>query len=445
MRPSSAAVLAVALAGCETRPPRSIAAACVVLPARALEWQSADTIGPHVGSMCVPPELGIFARELEERGIVVGETSCDLALTVSFAASPDVPVDWSAHPDGFAWAVTGTTVEIAARTLRGAHYAAHAIVSSIAALPTRAADWPRFATRGVIEGFYNRYSTVQERAFTLSLMHQLAENTYLYSPKGDPYVGLEWRELYAGQAAADIRAAAGLADTLDIDFVFGIAPTLATTNGDPTTSIRFSSEVDHGALRDKLAGMHALGVSRFSIQFDDAAGELYWPEDRAKYATLAGAHAALANRLVAELDAPLLFVGTAYNSASPAWHAYNIELGQRLDPRIQVMWTGPVTFSPTIGPDDLVDIDLALGRQVVLWDNWPEAAMPVTGRDPLLYTGTQALLTNATLVGDFGNPVHDFWKVLGPLADYAWAPEHYDADVDYAGWQPRLAQLEGCH
>jgi hyaluronoglucosaminidase len=296
----------------------------------------------------------------------------------------------------------------------------------------------------VIEGFYNKYFSRAQRATTLSLMHQLRENTYLYAPKDDRYAGYQWRDPYPAEAAADVAAAAKLAAELRIDFIFALSPTLSTNGDSPEASIRFSDPEDFKALVAKLNSVKALGVSRFALFYDDASNKLQHAEDRAAYATIAEAHADLANRLATALGGPLLIVGDYYTSQLAGWEDYNQELGRRLLPSVQVLWTGPRTFSPSIAPGDLTRINELLGRKVVIWDNWPTSAMPVTGRDPRLFEATDAILTNATLVGDFHHPVTDFWLVLPSLAEYAWNPARYAPDQAFANATAVMPKMVSC-
>jgi beta-N-acetylglucosaminidase len=445
-----------ALVGCQR--PRSTptpVAGCPSPVSAALAWQASERFSDPVATVCLSPTLTAavdgLAEDVAAQGVAVDNRGkCDLSvdLVLDGAAPAGIPTDWRDHGDGYAWSARrdGTTLALTvyAKTARGARYAVDALLASRGALPAAAADWPAFDRRGIIEGFYNRYFTRDERATTLGLMRRLRQNSYLYAPKDDRYAGYRWSESYPAEAADDLRAAAASAARYGIDFVWGISPTLSTNGEGPEASIRFSSSDDFARLAAKLESVRALGVSRFAIQFDDASGQLYHAEDRAAFSSPAAAHADLANRVVAQIGGPLLFVGVAYNSRVAQWEEYNGELGRLLDPAIEVMWTGPETFSKSIQPSDLTEIDQLLQRKVVLWDNWPISAAPVTGRDPMLASATAGILTNATLVGDFGHPVGDFWRVLGPVADYAWRPDRYDAEASFSAWQSLLPTMQTC-
>jgi hyaluronoglucosaminidase len=426
------------------------APACAMAPFAAPAWQAGSATGALARSICMSAATATLLAPISDEARALGfavrdDDRCDLRIAVALATASGAAgmPDWAAHADGFAWTSTvdgsSRVVTLFANDARGAHFAAHALLAASrdagGVMPSAAADWPAFAERGVIEGFYNRYFSREERATTLHLMHELRENTYLYAPKDDPYAGYQWRTPYQAEAAADIAAAASLAASLHVDFIFGISPTLSTNGKDPASSIVFSSAADFATLLAKLNSLKALGVTRFALLYDDASDALYHAEDRAIYPTLAAAHADLANRLTTALGAPLLMVGDYYSSQFGGWEDYNRELGQKLLPSVRVMWTGPSVFSQTIAPADLTEINQLLGQPVAIWDNWPTSAEPVTGRDPQLFSATDAILTNATLVGDSGHPVSDFWLVLPSLADYAWSPTTYSADASFAAAQ----------
>ena len=56
---------------------------------------------------------------------------------------------------------------------------------------------PTFRTRGVIEGFYGRPYSWDERATLVRFIGARDMNTYVYAPKDDPLHRAQWRDLYA--------------------------------------------------------------------------------------------------------------------------------------------------------------------------------------------------------------------------------------------------------
>jgi hyaluronoglucosaminidase len=285
------------------------------------------------------------------------------------------------------------------------------LASSGSVVDERVADWPAFDTRGVIEGFYNDPFSVKQRTTTLRLMRRLRQNTYFYAPKDDPYSSLEWATPYPRDRAEAIERAVADAEANGVELEWGAAPVLAVAYKKPEKSIRFSSDADFSRLTEKIESMRTLGVRRFALLFDDVPAPLHWEEDRAAFPSSAAAHAALANRLVAYLDAPIWLVGRFYTRFD-GWEPYNDELGRLLDPRVEVMWTGPTTFAPSIPAADIADIKMRVNRPVLIWDNWPIKVEPFSGRDPELATVAAGFLSNVTMVGDFGLSIDSWWRVL---------------------------------
>lgn len=443
MRLALAVLVAVALGGCDAPAP---ARALPPLPAPSLRFAASEKVTASTLCLTAATQAAIptAAEHATLRGLRVATSSCALTIEVALdtATPPSVPAEWSAHADGFAWALDGATLTIHGATRRALHLGLHALLDSLPAAPVSAADWPAFPSRGVIEGFYGPYFSHADRLTTLRLLHATGLSTYWYTPKLDRFASSDWAEPYPTAIAAELAETTALARALDLDFIWGISPTLSTSGqSGAESSIEFSSEADVQQLLAKLTAMRALGVERFALLYDDTSGMLVHAADRAAFATIAEAHAALANRVFAETGLPLVVVGVRYHGMAEGWQDYNRELGQRLATGIDVIWTGPSIFSTTIAASDLTEINLLLGRQVVIWDNWPLDRSPITGRSADLYTASPSLLLNAAMVGEFQHPIDDFWGVLGTLADYTKRPEQYAPQPSFDAWQPLLTAL----
>ena len=120
-----------------------------------------------------------------------------------------------------------------------------------------------------------------------------------------------------------------------------------------------------------------MGGRDFAILFDDVPGTLV-PEDARAFGSLAAAQAHVANRVHEWLrgrDAAgrMLICPTAYCTrmadAGLGGAGYLRELGERLAPAIDVLWTGPEIVSREITVDHLTGVASLLKRPPVLWDN----------------------------------------------------------------------------
>lgn len=478
--PFAAVLLVWCVTGCTQSSPADHVDpdACRTLTRQRAAWESSAQLEQAPRRICISDRLELLTpvrAELQTYGLPIAASNrhdCDIILDAEVFAKPtlgEMPVEvaqqWVASVDGYAWSTdvgdgSTRTLTLFANSVRGVHHGVHALAAAFAMqlrsslastnagterVALAGADWPRFPIRGVIEGYYNRYQTRSERANTMRLMHEVRHNTYLYAPKGDAFGTSRWRDAYDSDGAADIASAAADADRLGIDFIYGVSPMQGAADETGREPIRFSSPEDFAALIGKLRALQSLGVRRFALLFDDVRADFVWDADRERYSSLVDAHIDLSNRVAAAIGTPLWFVGTFYSDHFSGWESYVEALGARLDRSIDVMWTGPTVFSQTIRAADLAAVNATLGRQVLIWDNWPIEAHAVEGRSADLYTATPALMTNATLVGDYGHPLEDFWRVLGPLGSYAWDPTTYDAAAAYSLWQSILAGLaSGC-
>jgi protein O-GlcNAcase/histone acetyltransferase len=134
----------------------------------------------------------------------------------------------------------------------------------------------------------------------------------------------------------------------------------------------------------------------------------------------------------------LLFCPTDYCAAmarpTVAASPYLRELGERLEPGIQIFWTGPDVVSASIDVDGVREAARVLGRRPLLWDNLHANDYDV-GRVHLgPYHGRPAAL-RGEVAGILLNPNNELPADTVPLATLA-AYLHDDA------YEPRAAFLE---
>jgi hypothetical protein len=255
---------------------------------------------------------------------------------------------------------------------------------------------------GLIEGFYGQPWSWRERQATIVTIARAGMDLYLYAPKDDPYHRAQWREPYPATWQQGFDELGILAAALGVDFVLGISPFIDLEPDD---------EHDYATLRDKLLGFADLGVGGVALLADDIELETEVTVDGA----LGAQHAAIANRLLAELqavhpDLGLWFVPTVYSDDRlDRWEgsAAYLEALQALDPSIPVMWTGTGTFAETMQAADMDVVRGLIGRDPLIWDNyWANDAWDLlSGRVHLApYQGREAALADAVL-GIGANPM----------------------------------------
>ena len=272
---------------------------------------------------------------------------------------------------------------------------------------------------GVIEGFYGRPWTVEQRRRLFAQMRGWGMNTYLYAPKEDLKHRRHWRDTYAGSEASSLTALIRDARDQGVNFIYALAPGL---------DIIHSSQSDRAALLEKLSSVAALGVRQFALLFDDIPPQMH-AADMQHYAGLGEAQADVANLAAAhlrdlDLRAALLFCPTEYcaRRAEPnvADSPYLRTLGRQLEPEILLLWTGPEVVSPEISRASIRELAAAIGRKPVLWDNLHandyaprRVHLGPYDRSPELWAEVAGILSNPN------TPFEVNYPSLASLADYA--------------------------
>lgn len=293
-------------------------------------------------------------------------------------------------------------------------------------------DHPAMPIRGTIEGFYGKPWTMADRAKHLEFLGRTKANTYIYSPKDDPYARDRWREAYPAETLSALGALAATARRNHVDFVYAISP---------GPSICFSDAADRQALNRKFQALRALGVRSFYVALDDieytkwncAGDEAAFGPSGAQAAGIAQAD--LLNGVQAELvrhdsTAALIMVPTEYYDAKES--PYKAALRTRLDPRIIVQWTGTDVVPPAISIPDARAATKAFGRKTLLWDNYPVNDYgQSTGRLLLAPYAKREAGLSGELAGIVSNPMNQEVPsrvaVMG-LTSFAWNDRGYDAE-----------------
>ncbi|HSJ13840.1 MAG TPA: beta-N-acetylglucosaminidase domain-containing protein [Longimicrobiales bacterium] len=214
---------------------------------------------------------------------------------------------------------------------------------------------------GLIEGFYGPPWSWAERTATLAFLAPHGYRSYLYAPKGDAFLRRRWQEPHAPETAERLAALAAHCRSAGIRFGIGLSPYDAFRDFDATA---------RAALARKLAFCDELAVEDLAILFDDMRGDV---------PRLAERQAELVEWAASRTGASRLMVCPSYYSDDPLLDrifgarpdGYLHELGRRLDPAIEIFWTGTAICARTHEPADFARIAEELGRRPRLWDNYP--------------------------------------------------------------------------
>ena len=206
-------------------------------------------------------------------------------------------------------------------------------------------------------------------------------------------------------------------------------------------------------LTRKLAGFDALGVKQLAILFDDMRGDT--PD-------LAETQIRIVHWIAEHSGAERFAVCPTYYTDDPVLdrhfgdrpQGYLKTLGARLDPGIDVFWTGEEVCSLQYGRGHLTRVAETLGRKPLLWDNYPVNDGPTMSQRLHLRGFTGRPASNGDLLaGHAINPA--LQPVLSRIPaltlaesytrgdEYEYAPAFSRAAVEVLG--ARLAEQVGRH
>ncbi|RUS72113.1 hypothetical protein EGW08_020126 [Elysia chlorotica] len=259
------------------------------------------------------------------------------------------------------------------------------------------ADKMKFIS-GVVEGFYGRPWSADQRKLLFTWMQKCGLNTYMYAPKDDYKHRAYWRELYSVEEAENLSHLITAAKEKEVTFVYAISPGL---------DISFSNVKDIQALKRKLEQVSTFGCEAFALLFDDIDPELS-EADRSAFQSFGLAQVSVSNEIYEHLHEPKLFLfcPTEYcaSRAVPTVSSseYLNTIGSKLLPGIDVMWTGPHVVSKKLSIPSLEEISSVLKRPSVIWDNIhandydPRRVFlgPYDGRSPEIIPYINGVMTN---------------------------------------------------
>ncbi|TKS65773.1 Protein O-GlcNAcase [Collichthys lucidus] len=251
---------------------------------------------------------------------------------------------------------------------------------------------------GVVEGFYGRPWTMEQRKELFRRQQKWGLNTYLYAPKDDYKHRMFWRELYSVEEAEQLMTLIGAAKEHGIEFIYAISPGL---------DITFSNQKEVTALKRKLDQVTHFGCKSFALLFDDIDHNMC-PADKEVFSSFAHAQVSITNEIYQYLGEPetFLFCPTEYCGTfcypnvpqSPYLHT----VGEKLLPGIDVLWTGPKVVSKDITVESIEEVSKILRRAPVIWDNihandYDQKRLflgPYKGRSTELIPRLKGVLTN---------------------------------------------------
>ncbi|XP_076162213.1 O-GlcNAcase isoform X2 [Ptiloglossa arizonensis] len=250
---------------------------------------------------------------------------------------------------------------------------------------------------GVVEGFYGRPWTTEQRKDLFQKLKKWGMNSYLYAPKDDYKHRAYWRDLYTVEEAEHLTGLITAARECGITFYYALSPGL---------DITYSSTKEVTVLKRKLEQVSQFGCTAFALLFDDIEPEMS-EADKEVFQSFAHAQVSVTNDIFQHLGQPkFLLCPTQYcaTRAMPnvASSEYLNTLGSKLAQEIDIMWTGPKVISRLLTIESIEEITEVLRRPPVIWDNlhandYDQKRVflgPYSGRSPDLIPKLRGVLTN---------------------------------------------------
>jgi len=214
---------------------------------------------------------------------------------------------------------------------------------------------------GIIEGFYGRQWSWSTRRDYAQYLSSIGLNSYVYCPKGDPYLRTRWQECWPADEERELTQLAREYRDGGLSWGVGLSPYALYRDYSGAASRR---------LRDKVRRLDDLGGNLLAVLFDDMPGDV---------TDLASRQGEIVCDVLEWTCADTLIVCPTYYSYDPVLEQYFgprperywEQLGAELPSEVQVFWTGNQVCSDAVTVADIDSIATLLGRLPVLWDNYP--------------------------------------------------------------------------
>lgn len=214
---------------------------------------------------------------------------------------------------------------------------------------------------GIIEGFFGRPWSWDERRRVVETLAPHGYNFYHYAPKADPFLRRRWMEPHPLVEASQIKSFAGFCQGFGVSFGVGLSPYEAFNDFNQTLRTAFISRVED---------LVSLDIAELGIFFDDMHVTL--PDLAERQIEITHLARDTAPHLRINItpsfysDDPVL--ERVFGTCPPN---YLQALGDGLDPVIDIYWTGEEVCAREILPGHLARVGQLLKRKPLLWDNYP--------------------------------------------------------------------------
>ncbi len=215
--------------------------------------------------------------------------------------------------------------------------------------------------RGVIEGFYGRSWSWDAREAYADFLRANGFGFYIYAPKDDAYLRRRWRESWPEDQVESLMQLGSVYKDQNVAWGIGLSPFEIYLAFDDTA---------RQALRQKIDEINRIDPDILCVLLDDMKGDV---------PRLAETQAEVFKWIADQSTARRFILCPTYYTFDPILEkifgempeGYWETLGARIDPEVDIFWTGPDVCSTGYPEDHLREATERLGRKPFIWDNYP--------------------------------------------------------------------------
>ena len=214
---------------------------------------------------------------------------------------------------------------------------------------------------GLIEGFFGRPWSWEERHEAVRFLGQRGFSFYLYAPKADAFLRRRWQEPFPDDELKALGVFGDMCRGAGMKLGAGLSPFELHLHPDGDWQTVMAA---------KLAELDLAGIEHLALLFDDMRGDVPDLAERQAAIVHFAAERTRASRIVCcpSYYSDDVILDVAFGERPPL---YLEQLGRLLDPAIDIMWCGEEVVSREYSPGHLAAIATLLGRKPFLWDNYP--------------------------------------------------------------------------
>jgi hyaluronoglucosaminidase len=203
---------------------------------------------------------------------------------------------------------------------------------------------------GVVEGFYRKPYTFEQRQDLIKFLSDIGLNTYVYAPKEDPFHRKKYEKPYPPRLFKEFIALNELSKRRGVHFIYALSP---------------GAHPDPEAIFKKFRQFTSAGITKFALLYDDINTERNAETAEIQVKTANDLYELLSRKIKRPV---VLFCPTQYDGFDPT--EYLLTVSRRLNPRIAMIWTGKRVVSHRIMENHVDRINRVTGRKQLIWDNF---------------------------------------------------------------------------